>query len=283
MVNNQTSGGSAPPSEADASLLRVGTWNMSHWMADKAALIASSFDVDILAVQETHLAPLPLEHATSSARRVGLHLHHGRPAVPLPHSEHSRSSGVGFLCREGVPVALALPPCPAWRRLDAMRRLHGVRLAPRPDLPRGLLLLSIYAPLHTQAEERACFDLALTEVVHTLDMQTPTLLLGDFNGSAWPARDYRSRSGRQRQPCALLTHLLGPGSPWVDVHAELLADPLPMTFHAPSSEGDGAASRIDLILANPSAHRLIRSAHVLEDIRDGGHSPVFVTLNLSTG
>ena len=143
-----------------AGLLRVGTWNMSHWSAAKVAFLASSEMVDILAIQETHLAPLPLERAHATARQAGLHLHHGRPAVPMPHSEHGRSCGVGFLCRQGLSVMPAVPGCPAWRRLAAMRRLHGVRLAPREGLPHGLLLLSIYAPLREQEEARACFDSA---------------------------------------------------------------------------------------------------------------------------
>ena len=48
-----------PASQAET--LRVGTWNMSHWSVAKLAFLASSGIADVLALQETHLAPLPLE------------------------------------------------------------------------------------------------------------------------------------------------------------------------------------------------------------------------------
>ena len=128
-------GGNGDGPAPAAGLLRVGTWNMSHWSAAKVAFLATSDMVDILAIQETHLAPLPLERAHVTARQAGLHLHHGRPAVPMPHSEHGRSCGGGFLCQQGLSVMPAIPTCPAWRRLAAMRRLHGVKLAPREGGP----------------------------------------------------------------------------------------------------------------------------------------------------
>ena len=234
-------------------------------------------------MQETHLAPVLLERAHTTVRHLQLHLHHGRPAPPLAHSEHARSVGVGFLCRSGLPVSPVVPQFPAWCRLATMRRLHAVSLPPRPDLPRGLLLMSVYAPLDRHSAERASFDLAFQELSHSLDMQVPTLLLGDWNGSVLPSRDYRSRSGRQRTPCPLLAHLTGPGAPWTDVHAALLPEPLPMTFHSPQLSGQVAASRIDLILANTAALPLLRGASVESDFRDGGHSPAFVSLALSTG
>ena len=169
-----------------------------------------------------------------------------------------------------------LPRCPAWGRLHAMRRLHGIALAPRPGLPHGVLLLSVYAPLPATVE-RAPFDQAMLELVYTLDMQIPTLLLGDFNGSVNPARDYRSESGNRRPVCPLLAQLLGPGCPWIDVHESMLPPPLPWTFRQPSSP---AASRIDLVLANAAALRFVHSATVLDTVQDGGHSPVLITLAL---
>ena len=144
-------GGPAPTGGA----LRLGTWNMSHWSAAKVAVVSTCVHADILAVQETHLAPIPLEVAYKTVRQAGLHLHHGRPVIPMAHSEHGRSCGVGFLCRQGLPVMPATPAGTAWRRLYAMRRLHGVRLAPREGLPHGLLLLSVYAPLREQEEARS--------------------------------------------------------------------------------------------------------------------------------
>ena len=70
------------------------------WLAGLAvALVATGVQVDILAIQETHLAPVPLEGAHTIAKLAGLCLHHGRPVPRLRHSEHGRSCGVGFLCR----------------------------------------------------------------------------------------------------------------------------------------------------------------------------------------
>ena len=73
--------------------------------------------------------------------------------------------------------------------------------------------MSVYAPLQTtqQEVERRKFTEALLEVTHTLDLQIPTLLLGDFNGSIWPGRDFHGASSSRRAACPLLTHLLGPG------------------------------------------------------------------------
>lgn len=59
--------------------LRVGTWNVSHWAVPKVD-VCKSLGADVLAVQETHLAPVPLETAQTTARQRGLRLHHGRPA-----------------------------------------------------------------------------------------------------------------------------------------------------------------------------------------------------------
>ena len=50
--------------------------------------------------------------------------------------------------------------------LHAMRRLTSVQLPPRPGLPRGLLLVSVYAPLHTQPLERARFVSAMLAFTH---------------------------------------------------------------------------------------------------------------------
>ena len=283
MATDTTRGGPSPPSAGALPVLRIGTWNMSHWTAPKVSLVASDIAMDILALQETHLAPIPLEVAHTTARNAGLHLHHGGPVTPMAHSEHGRSCGVGFLTRNHLPLLPAIPNCPAWRRLAAMRRLHGVRLAPRAGLPLGLLLLSIYAPLQTQSAERSIFTNAFLDLVHSLDMQQPTLLLGDFNGSACPARDYGGHRSQQLPVCTLLAQLLGPASPWTDVHDALLQPPLPMTFRITHRSGAALVSRIDLVLANAPALLLVRAASVREDINDGGHCPVMVELQLASG
>lgn len=282
MASRPWDGGAAPNGGGPFGRLRLGTWNMSHWSAAKVAVVASTVMADVLAIQETHLAKMPLEVAHTTAQRAGLSLHHGRPARSVANSEHGKSCGVGFLCREGVAVAPALPSNPAWRRLHAMCRLAAVRLAPREGLPLGLLLVTIYGPLPNQPD-RAPFDVALMEVVHCMDMQVPTVLAGDFNGALDPERDYLSQSGARRPVCPLLAQLLGPGGPWVDVHVAMLPPPLPWTFRNATTGGAAMASRIDLILANSAAMRLIRSASVQDEVRDGGHSPVLVTLALDTG
>ena len=194
--------------------VRIGTWNMSGWSAERAEVVLRDVAVDILAVQETHLASLPLEWAHSTTRRLGLHLHHGRPCVPLPNSPHGRSCGVGFVTKMGVAVSPVLPQGTVWRHLHALRRLHAIRIPPRVGLPHGLLLLSIYAPLAERGleVERAKFAETLQTLTHELDIQIPTLLLGDFNGSFNPARDFLRSSVRLRPPALSLA--LTPSRPW---------------------------------------------------------------------
>ena len=260
----------------------MGTWNISHWTVPKVTVAATEVGAHVLALQETHLSSLPLEHVHTSAHALGLHLHHGRPVTTARGEYFGRSCGVGFVTMRGIAITPALPVGAAWRQLHALGRLHAVRLAPRPALPCGLLLLSIYAPLQSQAAERARFNRALLEVTHTLDLQTPTLLMGDFNGSICPSRDNLGASGGSRPACALLTQLLGPGAAWVDVHATMLPAPLPWTFHNTDTRDRLSASRIDLVLANQAALPLIVSASVLSNIRDGGHSPVLVSLQLGS-
>ena len=60
------------------------------------------------------------------------------------------------------------------------------------------------------------------EVTHILDLQEPVLLLGDFNGSICPGRDFMGESGGKRDTCPLLSRLLGPGGAWVDVATAVL-------------------------------------------------------------
>ena len=173
---------------AAALSLRLGSWNVSHWTPPKAGIIAQDIGVDILAVQETHLAFLPLEWAHGSCRSLGLRLHHGHPVPILPNRVDGRSCGVGFVSRQGVAISPAPPIGAAWRRLHAMGRLHGIRVPPRVGLPQGLLLLSAYAPLQIRSQSVVWdqFVSLMLEMIHGLDMQTPTILFGDFNGSVDP-------------------------------------------------------------------------------------------------
>ena len=233
--------------------LIIGSWNMSGWLAAKARTVFGDIPVSVLALQETHLAKIPLGWAHGTAWDVGWHLLHGHP-VPAVVDVHGKSCGVGFALRRGLAAGAALPVGSAWRWLHHIGRLHGIRLPPRAGLPRGLLLLSVYAPLQTRQQkvERAKFEAALLEVTHGLNLQVPTLLLGDFNGSTLPGRDFHSSS--RRDACPLLTRLLGPGGAWVDVHTHLLPEPLPWTFQSLDRNGKLSASRIDLVVANHCSH-----------------------------
>ena len=112
---------------------------MSHWIPDRARIVAREVGADILALQETHLAALPLTYAHETARGLGLRLHHGRPVREAAGVVWGRSCGVGFLAKQGVALSSVVPRGVAWRRLYAMGRLHAVQLAPRPGLPQGLL------------------------------------------------------------------------------------------------------------------------------------------------
>ena len=218
--------------EATAGRLVVGSWNMSHWTAAKARTVFDDVGADVLALQETHLAAVPLQWAHGTARQAGWHLLHGHPVRLVRGGVFGRSCGVGFIVRSGLAAAAAPPTGTAWRFLHLACRLHAIRLEPRPGLPRGLVVLSVYAPLQVrqQGVERKKFVDSLQQLTHHLDLQVPTLLLGDFNGSAVPSRDFLGDSSARRDACPLLRHLLGPGGAWVDVHAAMLPDPLPWTF-----------------------------------------------------
>ena len=262
--------------------LRVGTWNVSHWAVAKVD-VCRNLEADVLALQETHLAPVPLETAHTSPRSRGMRLFHGRPAQPTPGGIWGRARGVGFLAAEGVALQPTLPIGASWRRLHAMRRVHAVRLAPSPGLPLGLLLVSVYAPQQSRAlqGERVQFAAAFLDFIHSLDMQVPTLLLGDFNGTVCPARDYLAASGARRPACPLLMRLLGPGAPFVDAQMALLGEgekPY-FTYWNENTSGRQAASRIDLVLVNRVALQLVLDVQVVTEVRDGGHSPVLVTLH----
>ena len=82
---------------------------MSTWTVERAQVVQSEILVDVLAVQETHLARLHLEWANGTARRLGLQLYHGHPVPTAAREAFGRSCGVGFLSRQGVALAPVLP------------------------------------------------------------------------------------------------------------------------------------------------------------------------------
>ena len=278
---------SSPSAEGAASAAAeaavcVGTWNMSHWMPGKAHIIATEIGAAVLALQETHLAAFPLECAHDTARRVGLHLHHGHPARALAGTVRGQSCGVGFVAAKGVAVSPVVPKGAAWRQLYGMGRLHAVLLAARPGLPHGLLMFSVYAPLQQRSHvvQRAKFVAAMVQLCSELDMQVPTLIFGDFNGSVDPEADFLGESSKKRAPCPLLEQLLGPGAAWVDVQRALSPE-VSWTYRNTDAAGHLWASRIDLVLANHAAMARVQSTTVLERVADGGHSPVLVQLQLA--
>ena len=173
MTTSAPSEGAAPSlAAADSHLLRLGTWNVSHWTSPKASIIASEIGVDVLALQETHLASFPLECAHGTCRNLGLRLHHGHPVPPSAHQIYGRSCGVGFIAGPGISLSPVTPVRDPWRRLHTLGRLHAVRWPPRIGLPLGILILSVYAPLQirTQSVARAQFVSMVLELTHGLDM-----------------------------------------------------------------------------------------------------------------
>ena len=85
-----------------------------------------------------------------------------------------------------------------------MARACAVQIPPRPDLPRGLRIFSVYGPLQRDPAH-VPFTEAFLDMVALLDMQVPTLFMGDFNGTVAPDRDYPSGEG---SVCPLL--IIGP-------------------------------------------------------------------------
>lgn len=199
------------PSE-NSEVVRVGSWNVSWWTQDRIAPIIQA-GVALMAVQETKLALLPLEHARALARMLGCTLHHGHPVPAKTRGGHGDSCGVGVLAAPGVAVAALHPQGAAWRKLHTMCRLHCVVIPPRVGLPLGLRVFTVYAPLPTNSL-CAAFTSAFGDMVAVLDLQIPTLLLGDFNGSVSPQRDYGSGRG---EVSPLLASLVGPAGPFLDL------------------------------------------------------------------
>ena len=151
-----------------------------------------------------------------------------------------------------------------------MARLHGVAVPPRPGLPRGLHLFSVYAPLQDDAQ-RTVFN---SELVPSLDMQVPMIFLGDFNGSVFPERDYSSGVG---PVCPLLSRVLDPGGPLLDLQLVVSPDAFDFTFRRAHLEST-SHSRFDLALGNRAVLGLVSRVFVEPGLMDGGHSPVIVEL-----
>ena len=236
------------PHEMDVVL--VGSWNVSWWSADRIAPICSlGKGLRILALQETRLARLPLETARGTARAGGFTIHHGEPVPVTRVGGHGNSCGVGFLTPSGVAVSRLPPQGAAWQKLSSMARVHAILIPPLPGLPRGVRLFSIYAPLQRDTI-RDEFNSAFPDMVFGLDMQVPTLIMGDFNGTIAPQRDYQHT--QNPVVCPLLARLLGPGGPFLDLLEVLSPEEHAWTFKVTHGNLD-YASRLDLILWNRAA------------------------------
>ena len=268
---------SEPSTPASGGSVVVGTWNVSWWCGARFEPVRA-LGVSILALQETKLARVPVEHACGEAAERGYALHHGRPVPTIHSGVHGNCRGVGFLVARGVAVSQTPPQGPAWLRLHAMQRLHAVSLPPRPGLPLGLRLFTVYAPLRRDPCH-AAFTAAFLDLLFELDLSVPTLFMGDFNGSVLPARDYSRGGGAV---CPLLARLLGPSAPLLDLQLLLSPDAHTWTFRGHTTEGQPYCSRCDLILGNRAVVPLVRRIFVRADVLDGGHSPVLAELCLDS-
>jgi hypothetical protein len=150
-----------------------------------------------------------------------------------------------------------------------------VLVPPREGLPLGLRLFSLYAPLERDPTLEA-FSHEVAAWVATLDLQVPTLILGDFNGSVDPERDFSV--GARRPVSPLLSRLLGPGGPFLDLQLVVSPELRQYTFRSSRSSGPAALSRCDLLLANRAALPLVARVWVESGVADGGHSPVLASL-----
>ena len=141
----------------------------------------------------------------------------------------------------------------------------------------GLRVFTVYAPL-SRAPEREAFNGVFLEFVAGLDMQIPTLLMGDFNGTVASDRDHSSGLG---PVCPLLSRLLGPGGPFIDLQLAVSPDEWAFTFSMPRLTSL-VQSRCDLALGNRAALGLVHRVRVASGIPEGGHSPVVVELRPSS-
>jgi len=270
--SSSISSSSSLPSAPSCGVVRLGTWNVSWWQSSRLPAIDAT-GVQLLAVQETKLSLLPLEHVKTSLRRTGYTLHHGHPVEVRTTGGYGDSCGVGVLASPGVAVSPLLPQGAAWRRLYAMSRVHAVQVPAREGLPLGLRVFSVYAPLHGNPILEM-FRMAFLEMVSSLDLQIPTLLMGDFNGTISPERDYSSGLGHISP---LLARLLGPAGAFLDLQLVVSPGEYAPTFRHRRGE-ETRTSRCDLVLGSHSVLPLVEKVFVESGACDGGHSPVVVEL-----
>lgn len=56
------------------------------------------------------------------------------------------SGGVGFVMCDGLAVSAITPVGAAWRKLQSKPKVAAVKWPSRTDLPRGMVLITVYAP-----------------------------------------------------------------------------------------------------------------------------------------
>ena len=260
-------------------------WIISSWNVTGLSEIRlerlSELRFHVAALQETHLSSFHHGQRRLTAKRLGLQLLHGRVAASDPQTCGGpvKSRGVGFMLGAGISALSVQPIGKAWKTLWLARRLHVAHFPPRRNLPRGLRVLTVYAPVSAPSfeavSEKQWFSDCFLEFFSVLDMNIPTIVCGDWNGTVHPDRDYEPGGLEQhRQCCPLLSRLVGPGGPLIDT-LDLFPSEWDFTFW-----GGRGCSRCDSMLANRAALPLIQSFKVLSDIRDGGHCPIEISLNV---
>lgn len=302
MTDVQAEGGRGPRmdpsnlSQNDQEVFNVMSWN-STGLSEEKLRTAMELKGHCLALQETHLAEIPLTARKMQARHLGCVLKHGKAVPPYAACKRKREdltkgndlftarrNGVAFLLGPGITAKELEMAGSAWKRLWEMQRLYGVFFPPRPGLPSGLRVFTVYAPIWQlimtadRKEELEEFHENFREFVASLDMSIPTLFCGDWNGTIEPDRDYSEQPAdhRVRRCCPLLSYLLGPGGPLVDV-VSIFPEARTWTFR-----GGKSWSRPDTVLVSRSAVRLLVGFRVIEEVSDGGHCPCRLLLRAHT-
>ena len=247
----------------------MGCWNIGGWTTPKVVQIAE-MGLDIVAVQETWLDRVSMESAKRTCAGLEMKLLHGPPVIPKKGRVKGRSGGVGFVAKTSMPFKPKGGCSPGVMRIEAQGRMAMVVLPPSDDLPRGLHIISIYAPVRGD-KSRDAFTNDLWDAVMEWDMGIPTLLLGDFNGTS-PESPSQGHTASQ-----LMTKLVGPGGPFIDIHHHLAPGLVTWTYTM-SAYGGIHHTHIDYVLANRAALPLVKG--VGAEWRECGHTPLWVELEL---
>jgi hypothetical protein len=249
--------------------IRLVSWNLGGWCNERIEDLRE-MNGDVFALQETHLAKIPLGHAKNACEKNKLRLLHGPPVIPRKGYIKANRCGVGVISRMELPLKITGQGEPSGMRLESKGRSVSTFFPPTNELNRGLRITSLYAPQQKDHVERESFAADVWDLVCTWDMGIPTVLCGDFNGVS-PEIEHARREGS----CTLLTRLLGPGGPFVDAHRLLVPELVTWTW-ASHSRGEIIRSHIDYVLVNRAALPLLAGAGAFW--REQGHSALWVEL-----